>query len=122
MDAKEFTNAVESYIRPATFPVMAKLLKLEEPLPEKAKRPWRDMKIQIATCQAIAMARRYGWTIALGEECLWPGTSDRSLHIGPSCLRNVHRNNGSRRANRKSYAQASGGSIQAFGGRAVSAR
>jgi uncharacterized protein (DUF169 family) len=35
---------------------------------EKAKRPWRDMKIQIATCQAIAMARRYGWTIAVGEE------------------------------------------------------
>jgi uncharacterized protein (DUF169 family) len=68
MDAKEFTKAVETHVRPATFPVAAKLLKPGEPVPEKAKRPFRDMKIQIAICQAIAMARRYGWTIAVGEE------------------------------------------------------
>src|SRR5262249_31134578 len=29
---------------------------------------WRDMKIQIAICQAIAMARKYGWTIVVGAE------------------------------------------------------
>lgn len=68
MDAKAFAKAIEIHVRPATFPVAAKLLGPEEPLPEKAKRPRRDMKIQIAICQAIAMARRYGWTIAVGEE------------------------------------------------------
>jgi uncharacterized protein (DUF169 family) len=68
MDAKEFTRAVETYVRPATFPVAAKFLKPGEPVPNKARRPHRDMKIQIAICQAIAMARRYGWTIAVGEE------------------------------------------------------
>jgi uncharacterized protein (DUF169 family) len=68
MDAKEFTKAVETHVRPATFPVAAKFLKPDEPVPEKARRPLRDMKITIAICQAIAMARRYGWTIAVGEE------------------------------------------------------
>jgi len=70
MDAKSFTREIETHIRPATFPVAVKLLTAEQALPEKAKRPQRDLKIQIATCQAIAMARRYGWSIALGEEDL----------------------------------------------------
>jgi uncharacterized protein (DUF169 family) len=68
MDAKTFAKEIENYVRPATFPVAAKLLGPGDPVPEKAKRPWRDMKVQIAICQAIAMARRYGWTIAAGEE------------------------------------------------------
>lgn len=70
MDSKTFTRAIETHIRPATFPVAAKLFTAEEALPEKARRPLRDLKVQIATCQAIAMARRYGWTMALGEEDL----------------------------------------------------
>jgi uncharacterized protein (DUF169 family) len=37
-------------------------------VPEKAKRPRRDMNVQIAICQAVAMSRRYGWTLAVGEE------------------------------------------------------
>jgi uncharacterized protein (DUF169 family) len=68
METKDFAKAIETYVRPATFPVAAKLLKKDEPLPEKAKRPQRDLGIQIATCQAIAMARKYGWTIAVGGE------------------------------------------------------
>jgi uncharacterized protein (DUF169 family) len=68
MDAKAFAKEIENYIRPATFPVAARLYKRDEALPEKVKRPSRDMKIQIAICQAVAMARRYGWTIAVGEE------------------------------------------------------
>jgi uncharacterized protein (DUF169 family) len=68
MDARTFTREVETHVRPATFPVAAKLLGHDDPVPERAKRPWRDMKIQIAICQAIAMARRYGWTVAVGAE------------------------------------------------------
>ena len=68
MDAKTFTREIETHIRPATFPVAAKMLGPDDPVPEKAKRPWRDLKIQIAICQAIAMARRYGWTLAVGAE------------------------------------------------------
>ncbi len=68
MDAKTFAREVETHVRPATFPVAAKLLGPDDAVPEKAKRPWRDMKIQIAICQAVAIARRYGWTIAVGAE------------------------------------------------------
>jgi len=68
MDTKTFAREIETYVRPSSFPVAAKLLGPDEPLPEKAKRPWRDFKIQIAICQAIAMARRYGWTVAVGAE------------------------------------------------------
>ncbi len=68
MDSKTFAKEVETYVRPATFPVAAKLFKPDEPVPEKAKRPLRDLKIQIAICQAVAMARRYGWTLAVGAE------------------------------------------------------
>jgi uncharacterized protein (DUF169 family) len=68
MDAKTFAREIETYVRPATFPVAAKLLTPDEAVPEKAKRPYRDLKIQIAICQAVAMARRYGWSVAVGEE------------------------------------------------------
>ncbi len=39
MDAKIFTLAVETHVRSANFPVAAKLLGPDEPMPEKAKRP-----------------------------------------------------------------------------------
>jgi uncharacterized protein (DUF169 family) len=68
MDAKTFAKEIETYVRPSTFPVAARMLKPDEAVPEKAKRPHRDLKIQIAICQAIAMARRYGWTLAVGAE------------------------------------------------------
>ena len=68
MDAKIFAREIETHIRPASFPVAAKLLGPDDPVPEKARRPARDLKIQIAICQAVAMARRYGWTLAVGAE------------------------------------------------------
>jgi uncharacterized protein (DUF169 family) len=68
MDTMTFAREIEMHVRPASYPVAAKLLRPDEPVPEKAKRPWRDLKIQIAICQAIAMARRYGWTLAVGAE------------------------------------------------------
>ena len=58
MDAKSFAREIETHIRPATFPVAVKLLGEGDPLPEKAKRPRRDMNVQIAICQAVAMSRR----------------------------------------------------------------
>ncbi|HUK53855.1 MAG TPA: DUF169 domain-containing protein, partial [Candidatus Binatia bacterium] len=68
MDAKTFARHIETHIRPATFPVAVKLLRAGEPVPEKAKRPRRDLNVQIAICQAVAFARRYGWMLAVGEE------------------------------------------------------
>lgn len=70
MDTKSFAREIDTHIRPATFPVAVKLLAPGEAMPEKAKRPHRDLHVQMAICQAIGMARRIGWTFALGEEDL----------------------------------------------------
>lgn len=70
MELQVFTEQIERFVRPATFPVAVRLFPTSEGLPEKAKRPLKDLNIQIATCQAIAMARRYGWTIIVGPEDL----------------------------------------------------
>ena len=57
---KEVIEKIESYVRPATFPVAVRLLAPDEPIPERAKRPQRDLGVQITTCQGVTMARRYG--------------------------------------------------------------
>jgi len=41
-----------------------------DPVPPKLKRPKRDLGIQVAICQTIALARRYGWGLAVGREDL----------------------------------------------------
>ncbi len=61
-------KTLEEFIRPLSFPVAIKLLKSEEEIPEKARRPLRQMKKKIAICQGIGMARKLGWVVAMGKE------------------------------------------------------
>jgi uncharacterized protein (DUF169 family) len=70
MDAAALNQKLETFLRVATFPVGVKSLKAGEPLPPKAKRPQQDMGLRMAICQAVAVARRYGWTLAFGREDL----------------------------------------------------
>ena len=58
------------YVRPGTFLVAVRMVTAGEKLPKRVKLPWRDLKIKVATCQAIAMARRYGHALAAGDEDL----------------------------------------------------
>lgn len=67
---EKFTREVETYVRPNTFPVAIRMLKAGEAIPPKTKRPAQDLKVQIATCQGVTMARRYGWSVAIGREDL----------------------------------------------------
>ena len=67
-DLKEVEQALNAYIRPLTFPLAIKMLKSEEEIPEKTRRPFQQMKKKIAICQGIGMARKLGWTIAIGKE------------------------------------------------------
>ena len=66
-DLKRAEEILHQYMRPQTFPVALKLCRLESELPEKVRMPVRDFGYQVAICQAIGMARRYGWTIAVGK-------------------------------------------------------
>ncbi len=67
-DLSEFSGALTQYVRLGSFPVAIKMVKSGKSLPERVKRPLKDLNIKVATCQAIAKARRYGWVLALGEE------------------------------------------------------
>ncbi len=68
MDPKEVNEKLVYYFRPLTFPVAVKLLTAADELPEKAKVPSRDFGHKIMTCQAMAMARRHGSSVAVGPE------------------------------------------------------
>ena len=68
IDVKTADHELQTYIRPQTFPVAIRMLKPDEPIPERARRPARDFKKLSMNCQVIDMARRYGWTIALTRE------------------------------------------------------
>lgn len=67
---KKLQAALDKFVRLETFPVTVKLYKPGEKLPDKVKRPLRDMKVEIAICQGVAYSRRYGWTIGVGGEDL----------------------------------------------------
>jgi len=56
------------FVNPDTFPVAVKLLEDDSQVPSSARRPLRDLKVQMAPCQGAAMARRYGWTVAFGPD------------------------------------------------------
>lgn len=67
-DLKEVEQALNTYVRPLTFPVAIKMLKAEDEIPEKTRRPFQQMKKKVAICQGIGMARKLGWAIAMGKE------------------------------------------------------
>jgi uncharacterized protein (DUF169 family) len=56
------------FVNPATFPVAVRFVREDSEIPPSARRPLRDLHVRIAPCQGAAMARRYGWTVALGKE------------------------------------------------------
>jgi len=68
MDLKTFAEALDRYLRPETFPLAIRMVRPGEPLPENVKRPLADLESRMAICQGIAVARRYGWTLALTRD------------------------------------------------------
>jgi uncharacterized protein (DUF169 family) len=68
MDTVALNHRLETHLRVPTFPLGIKSLKAGEPLPEKAKIPLKHLGVKVAVCQAISIARRYGWTLALAGD------------------------------------------------------
>ena len=67
MKLQEIDEALGRYIRPSTFPVAVRMLTSVSEIPEKARMPKRDLGTMMSLCQGIALARRYGWSMAMGE-------------------------------------------------------
>lgn len=70
MDLKLVAQKIEEHVRPDTFPLAIRVVRGPEPLPAKLRRPHADLGIRVSICQGISMARRYGWSIAMGGEDL----------------------------------------------------
>ncbi len=59
---------IETLLRLKTPPLGIKFIKSEDEIPENALRPKRDKGIHLAQCQAFAMSRREGETVAILKE------------------------------------------------------
>ncbi|HLI43258.1 MAG TPA: DUF169 domain-containing protein [Acidimicrobiales bacterium] len=68
MTATDLDAALARYIRPDTFPLGIRMLAPGEPLPEGVRVPSRDVGERWIVCQSIGIARRFGWSIAVGKE------------------------------------------------------
>ena len=66
----EQSQFIYNNLRLKTFPVGVKFLKEKDALPEKARRPAVFLKKKITTCQAMTMARTYGWQMGMTSEDL----------------------------------------------------
>lgn len=58
------------YVKPETMPVAIKFLQNKDEIPVGTRTPLKDLKVRMAHCQAQAIARKYGWTIAMTKEDL----------------------------------------------------
>lgn len=59
---------LEQYLRLQTFPLGISLLQQEADIPAGARRPQGAMGVRITICQGVGMARRYGWSVVIGQE------------------------------------------------------
>jgi len=67
----EQAKELESLLRLQSRPIALKMLTSEEEIPEDALRPVRDMGYHLSFCQALALTRRRGLTIAETKKDMW---------------------------------------------------
>ncbi|MDH4367585.1 MAG: DUF169 domain-containing protein, partial [Dehalococcoidia bacterium] len=84
-DLKQIDEALTRYVRPQTFPLAIRMCESEKELPDKTRKPQKDMGINVSLCHAINLARRYGWTIAVDkfQSCYVAGISMGFLPLLP---------------------------------------
>ena len=67
----EQAKELESLLRLQSRPIALKMLTSKEEIPEDALRPVRDMGYHLSFCQALALTRRRGLTIAETKKDMW---------------------------------------------------
>lgn len=70
-DLNRYGEDLEKLLHLRTSPIAVKMLEKEEDIPEGAIRPKRDRGDHFAQCQAFAMSRRQGVSIAMLKEDNW---------------------------------------------------
>jgi uncharacterized protein (DUF169 family) len=64
----EAADLIRNTLRLKSFPVAVKFLKDKKDFPEKTRQPSVALGKKIAICQAVTMARIYGWTMGLTKD------------------------------------------------------
>jgi len=67
---KDIADFVRDDLRLKTLPVAVKFLKDKSGFPEKTRRPSEVLQKRVTICQAVTMARVYGWTVGLTKKDL----------------------------------------------------
>ena len=62
---------LEHLLKLQSLPLALKMLKSEDEIPEDAQRPVKDMGFHLNFCQALALSRRNGLTIAESMQDMW---------------------------------------------------
>jgi uncharacterized protein (DUF169 family) len=70
MDYKEAATFIRNDLRLKTLPMAVKFLESKDQFPEKTRRPSAALGKRITICQAVTMARVYGWTVGVTKEDL----------------------------------------------------
>ncbi|MCL5265848.1 MAG: DUF169 domain-containing protein [Chloroflexi bacterium] len=68
LDLKKVDEELTTLIRPQTFPVAVKLLASRDEMPGVARTPTKHMGTEMALCQGIGLARRFGWHVGFTME------------------------------------------------------
>ena len=67
---KEIADFVRNDLRLKTFPVAVKFVQNPSEFPEKTRQPSVTLGKKVTICQAVTMARVYGWTVGLAKDDL----------------------------------------------------
>lgn len=70
LEPKVVAAVLDQHLRTETLPLAIRVFRAGEAVPEKIRRPQRDLGVKVSICQGISMARRYGWAIGMGGEDL----------------------------------------------------
>ena len=70
VDYAQIAEAVRDAARLKTLPLAVTFLSSPGDFPEKTKQPAKDLGKRLTLCQAVSMARLYGWTLGLTKDDL----------------------------------------------------
>lgn len=79
MELSAIVKTLDAYIKPQSSVLGLKMYAAGEDLPAKVKLAGRDLGKRVSICQALNMARKYSWTLAINKE-------DQSCPIGSVVL------------------------------------
>jgi uncharacterized protein (DUF169 family) len=64
-DYQNWQDVILEATRSRSFPLAVKFLRIGESFPQEARRPGKMLGKRVTICQAITMARIYGWTVGI---------------------------------------------------------